>query len=45
MKIEAGDESVLFGNYFCVLIALNLSNDILLLAKDDVLGRKLHDAK
>jgi transcriptional regulator with XRE-family HTH domain len=45
VKIEAGDESVSLGNYFRVLIALNLSTDILLLAKDDVLGRKLQDAE
>jgi transcriptional regulator with XRE-family HTH domain len=45
VKIEAGDESVAMGNYYRVLIALGLSNDILLLAKDDVLGRKLQDAE
>ena len=45
VKIEAGDESVALGNYFRVLIALGLSDDILLLAKDDVLGRKLQDAE
>jgi hypothetical protein len=45
VNIEAGDESVSFGNYFRVLIALGLSNDILMLAKDDVLGRKLQDAE
>lgn len=45
VKIEAGDASVAFGNYFRVLIALGLGDDILLLAKDDVLGRKLQDAQ
>ena len=33
------------GSYFRVLIALGLDPDILALAKDDVLGRKLQDAK
>lgn len=44
-KIEAGDEGVAMGSYFRVLIALALGQDILLLAKDDVLGHKLQDAK
>lgn len=44
-KIEAGEESVSMGNYFRVLIALGLDNDILNIAKDDILGRKLQDAK
>ncbi len=45
VKIEAGDESVVMGSYFRILIALGLDLDILALAKDDVLGRKLQDAK
>lgn len=40
-KIEAGEESVAFGNYF----PLGLDGDILNIAKDDILGRKLQDAK
>lgn len=44
VKIEAGSESVSMGNYFRVLIALGLDRDILHLAKDDILGRKLQDA-
>jgi transcriptional regulator with XRE-family HTH domain len=44
-KIEAGDDGVAIGSYFNVLIALALDQDILLLAKDDALGRKLQDAK
>lgn len=45
VKIEKGDEGVSLGQYFRVLIALGLGNDITLLAKDDDLGRKLQDAK
>lgn len=45
IKIERGDEGVAMGYYFRVLIALGLANDILLLAKDDELGRKLQDAR
>ena len=45
VKIEAGDESVAMGSYFRVLIALGLDPDILALAKDNVLGRKIQDAK
>ncbi len=44
-KIEAGEESVAMGNYFRVLIALGLDRDILGIAKDDILGRKLQDAQ
>ncbi len=44
-KIEAGEESVAMGNYFRVLIALGLDCDILSIAKDDILGRKLQDAQ
>lgn len=43
VKIEAGNEGVAIGAYFRVLIALNLKEDILCLAKDDELGRKLQD--
>ena len=45
IKIENGDEGVAMGHYFRVLIALGLASDILLVAKDDELGRKLQDAK
>lgn len=44
-KIEAGEEYVAFGNYFRALIALGLDCDILNIAQDDILGRKLQDAK
>jgi len=43
IKIERGDEGVAIGYYFRVLIALGLAQDILYLAKDDELGRKLQD--
>ena len=45
VKIEKGDEGVAIGQYFCVLLALGLGNDIILIARDDELGRKLQDAK
>ena len=44
-QIEKGNPSVALGAYFLVLFALNLEQDLLLVAKDDVLGRKLQDAK
>ena len=43
-KIEHGDEGVAIGMYFRVLIVLGLQDDLLLIARDDVLGRKLQDA-
>ncbi|HIY77171.1 MAG TPA: helix-turn-helix domain-containing protein [Candidatus Sphingobacterium stercorigallinarum] len=43
--IEKGDPSVAFGAYFNVLRALGLQNDILNLAADDELGRKLQDLR
>lgn len=44
IKIEKGDEGVAIGMYFRVLIVLGLQNDLLLIARDDILGRKLQDA-
>lgn len=41
--IEKGDPGVAIGNYFKVLGALRLKEDILKLAGDDVFGRKLQD--
>lgn len=45
VKIEKGDEGVSLGMYYRVLLTLGLGDDIMLLAKDDILGRKLQDAK
>lgn len=45
IKIERGEEGVAIGMYLRVLIALGLQDDMLLVAKDDILGRKLQDAK
>ncbi|MBQ9173813.1 MAG: helix-turn-helix domain-containing protein [Bacteroidales bacterium] len=42
-KVEHGDPTVSMGIYARVLYALNLENDITLLAADDALGRQLQD--
>lgn len=43
-KIEKGCPSVAIGIYAAVLHALNnLDNDLLLIAKDDAMGRKMQD--
>ncbi len=44
-RIERGDPSVGLGMYAQVLLALGLEKDLLQIAQDDVLGRKLQDAK
>lgn len=44
-KVEQGDPTVSMGIYARVLFALNLENDITLLASDDALGRQLQDAE
>lgn len=42
-RIEKGMPTVAIGIYLRVLYALQLDDDILLLAKDDALGRQLQD--
>lgn len=43
-KVEKGDPSVAMGIYAAVLHALNnLDKDLLLIAKDDEMGRQLQD--
>ncbi|MDX9915633.1 MAG: helix-turn-helix transcriptional regulator [Sphaerochaeta sp.] len=41
--IERGTSSVSIGAYASVLLALNMVDDLLLIAKDDVLGRTIQD--
>ncbi len=43
-SIEKGAPGVGIGLYLQVLLVMGLETDILLLAKDDILGRKLQDA-
>ena len=44
-RIERGDASVSIGHYVAVLSVLGLADDIVKVASDDVLGRKLQDIK
>ena len=43
MRVEKGTPTVAIGIYLRILYALQLDDDILLLAKDDALGRSLQD--
>lgn len=43
--IERGDPRTALGNYAQVLLALGLEKDLLRVGADDVLGRKLQDAR
>jgi transcriptional regulator with XRE-family HTH domain len=43
-SIELGSPSVSMGNYLQVLFVLGLQNDIVNVAANDTLGRKLQDA-
>ncbi|HVD99446.1 MAG TPA: helix-turn-helix transcriptional regulator [Cytophagaceae bacterium] len=45
VKIESGASSVAMGSYCQVLFVLGLDKDLLKVASDDILGRKLQDAE
>ena len=42
--VERGESGVTMGAYASVLFSLGLEDDLLLVGKDDLLGRKLQDA-
>lgn len=43
-RAELGDPAVALGTYARILKVLNLDGDLALIARDDVLGRRLQDA-
>lgn len=43
-KVENGNSSVTLGAYASVLFCLGLEKDLLMIGKDDPLGRRLQDA-
>lgn len=43
MRVEKGTPSVAIGTYLRILFALNLDEDILLIAQQDTIGRELQD--
>ena len=45
LSIEKGSESTSIGAYLQVLVVLGLEKDLLKVAQDDLLGRKLQDAQ
>ena len=45
ISIEKGKAGVAIGNYIQVLFVLGLEKDLLKIAEDDVLGKKLQDAQ
>lgn len=45
ISIEKGKSGVAIGNYLQVLFVLGLEKDLLKIAEDDVLGKKLQDAQ
>jgi transcriptional regulator with XRE-family HTH domain len=45
LSIEKGTPGVAIGSYATVLFVLNLEKDLLKVAADDMLGRKLQDAE
>ncbi len=44
-RVEKGSPSVAIGTYMQVLFVLGLEKDVLNVANDDILGRKLQDAQ
>jgi transcriptional regulator with XRE-family HTH domain len=44
LSIEKGSESTSVGAYLQVLVVLGLEKDLMKVAQDDLLGRKLQDA-